>query len=715
MADLLTTAEELLSEGINVVAVREDKKPVHAWASLQKVMMGLDYAADVFSRAHGIAVVCGRISGNLECIDFDAHNKDIQQVYDQWSTDSGVKDILTRNRVYIERSKRGGIHLIYRYDREVKPQENRKLANWSDGQSMIETRGEGGYVITAPTQGYTVLQGELTRLPELSIDERDYLISHAVNFNQSETKQRNEDQQSTAGYDHTDPVSWFNWHKAAYAKLLLKDKGWTLIETKDEVEHWRRPGKDEGVSATWGNKHNSFYMFTTSWDQLESQVYYTPFQLLVRLRFSGDYMAALHWVLNKYFNSTEEMPYIRVGTDYYKRINKIDRFGIARIELKVWKKDEIKQDHGKSYLETIPKFDDFDIEPNNFEYTPIVRNCYNLYKEFSHKPEQGKFVWTERLIQHVFGDQYPLGLRYLQAIYLHPKRLLPILVLVSKERQTGKTTFINWLNMIFGANMVNINPEDLTSAFNSTYATSNIIAVEETLIEKSVTVEKLKALATGKFLSVNQKFVNPYKVPFFGKIILASNNEEKFARIDEEEIRFFVRKLGRPKFTNHNIEDDLVNEIPAFLHYLTTLPPVDWSRDRSGFTPDELENDQLTQVKRESKSWLYKEIVELVCQFFLDNQGMTEFDAVPRDLKLKFFNANNRVEIAYIRSVLKNEFNMQPEKNQRYVPFGIGFETSTGTPYRFYRRDFVTEQTDNELEPSVYEPFKKGYANDLPF
>jgi len=132
---------------------------------------------------------------------------------------------------------------------------------------------------------------------------------------------------------------------------------------------------------------------------------------------------------------------------------------------------------------------------------------------------------------------------------------------------TGKadreTTFLNWLNMIFGDNCVLINPSDLTSDFNSSYATANVIEIEETLIEKSITVEKLKALSTGKFVSVNEKFISNYKLPFFGKIILASNNEDKFAKVDDEEIRFFVRKVGKPKYKNHDVENDLRKK---FLH-----------------------------------------------------------------------------------------------------------------------------------------------------
>jgi len=159
-----------------------------------------------------------------------------------------------------------------------------------------------------------------------------------------------------------------------------------------------------------------------------------------------------------------------------------------------------------------------------------------------------------------------VGIKYLQVLYLFPKLPLPVLALVSKERQTGKSTFIDWISVLFGANFVLINPQDLTSDFNGIYATSNVIAIEEAVVEKALTVEKVKALSTQKTISTNIKMVQNFMLPFFGKIIMASNNEDKFIRIDDEEIRFFVRKLVTPNIENHNILNDLVNEIPAFFY-----------------------------------------------------------------------------------------------------------------------------------------------------
>lgn len=384
----------------------------------------------------------------------------------------------------------------------------------------------------------------------------------------------------------------------------------------------------------------------------------------------------------------EENPFVRVGCTYYKRILKTDRNGFVGTEFKVWKKEEIILDCSKEYLREIPHYDDFIMKPNNLVFEPIVNDCLNLYSKFIHIPKGGEFIWTERLLRHVFAEQYDLGLRYIQILYLHPDRSTVILALVSTERGTGKTTFLNWINALFGVNVTFISSSDFLGDFNSHYATKNVILIEETLFEKQLTIEKLKNLATAKFVPINEKFVTVYKIPFYGKIILTSNNEDKFAKVDQDEIRFFVRKLGKPEFTNHNIEEDLIKEIPAFLYYLNSLPSVNWSVSRSGFTVEELKNCSLDVVVKESKSSLCKDLEMHITDFFY-NTEIDSFYAAPLDVKNKYFPYNNRYELSYIRSVLKNEFKMQPEGMKRYSPFGEDFTTKVGTPYLFHRKTFV--------------------------
>lgn len=393
-------------------------------------------------------------------------------------------------------------------------------------------------------------------------------------------------------------------------------------------------------------------------------------------------------------------PYIRVGINYFKIIEKKDRFGVKQIELKTWNKQEIIQDHGRNYVNDIPKYDDFIIEPNNASYKQKIDNCYNMYSKFAHRPKEGDFTWTKILLEHIFGDQIDIGIIYLQVLYLYPKQALPVLTLVSKERQTGKSTFIDWLNILFGNNMIIINPDEISHDFNSSYATKNIVAIEETLIEKSASVEKIKSLSTQKFISVNMKHVSQFKIPFFGKIIMASNNENKFLKVDSEEIRFFVRKLGTPKHSNHNILNDMVKEIPAFLHYLKGLPEPDFSRSRMVLTAEDIGNDALIVVKEHSRNWLYKELLELFEDWF-NNEGkgqqIVSFSAI--DVKQKWFLSDKNVSISWLKEVFLTDFGLVlSEKKARFNPF-LG-EIKNSKHFILAKKDYFSfdEENDNSTD-----------------
>jgi hypothetical protein len=423
----------------------------------------------------------------------------------------------------------------------------------------------------------------------------------------------------------------------------------------------------------------------------------SKFMLLTAVRFQGDSFAAMSFVNFQLMKS--EIPYIRVGTDYFKVINKKDRYNAENTLLKPWKKDEIKQDHGKNLLGMIFKFDDFTIYPSNVDYTPVLNNCYNLYAKFPHTYVNDDVTTNEipvtfGLMQHIFGDQYELGLKYMKILYEHPRQILPVLALVSTERETGKTTFLNWIQMLFGENTTLINPSDLTSNFNDSYATKNIIMIDETTIDKAHAIEKLKSIATAKTMSVSQKFVSHYSVPFFGKIIFCTNKESDFMRIDEEEIRFWVRKIKViTTKKNTNIESDLFNEIPKFLKFLTQLPEIDFSKSRMVFTKEEIMTDSLMVVKEESKSGLRKEIELLFEEYFANNSGIQFIEVTARDIKDRWFINNNQISNSYIRKVLKEEMKLTTSELKRYKVWpDLSFNEKVGQVFTFYNQSVKKQQ-----------------------
>ncbi len=386
-------------------------------------------------------------------------------------------------------------------------------------------------------------------------------------------------------------------------------------------------------------------------------------------------------------------PFICVKNEFYKIVQMPDRWNTDR-EILSWRKSQILQlHHSRDYLKTIPYYDDFIIVPDNKNHKKIYGNFYNLYSPFpftSHLSEvtEKDFPETAKMLYHIFGEQLEIGLKYLKVLYEHPKQILPIFCLVSTERETGKTTFLNWIQQMFGRNTVPIAPTDLSSNFNSMYADKNIILIDETIIDKPTSGEKLKSIATQKTITVNQKQVAQFTIPFFGKFIICTNKERDFMRIDNEEIRFWVRKIKpiKKEIRNVAIEDDLKKEIPFFLRALEQLPPIDFSKSRMVFTKEELETTELLEVKKHSENWLLKDLQIHIEEYF-DKTGFTSFYATVGDIKSKWFHGDRMASLNYIRQILKDDMKLFPEKVIKYTPFleceGDFVREFTGRPYKF--------------------------------
>ena len=194
------------------------------------------------------------------------------------------------------------------------------------------------------------------------------------------------------------------------------------------------------------------------------------------------------------------------------------------------------------------------------------------------------------LLQHVFGEQLEMGLDYVQLMYQRPKQMLPILCLVSKERQTGKTTFCNFLNDLFGENCIIVGNNAFTGQFNGFLAGKILVCCDETkLADRSDTVEvteKLKRMATERYTMIEFKGQDAQQLPNFAKFILCSNNERNFVYTDKEEVRFWVRKVGHLDAVNTHILEAIHDEIPGFLYYLNNRKLSTEERTRALFDFD---------------------------------------------------------------------------------------------------------------------------------
>ena len=166
----------------------------------------------------------------------------------------------------------------------------------------------------------------------------------------------------------------------------------------------------------------------------------------------------------------KEEEYMRVGTTLYKVVNQPCANGGYEKKRVVWNNSTLRQDYGKNYLATVPKYDGFFTVPNHLNYQKEIEGFLNLYEPIDHKPQQGDFSHIQSLMRHIFGEQYELGMDYMQLLYLQPTQKLPIVLLVSEERNTGKSTFLNFLKAVFENNVTFNTNEDFRSQFNSDWA-----------------------------------------------------------------------------------------------------------------------------------------------------------------------------------------------------------------------------------------------------
>ena len=306
--------------------------------------------------------------------------------------------------------------------------------------------------------------------------------------------------------------------------------------------------------------------------------------------------------------------YLRIGTTYFKKsLYPLPSGDFIEI-LVIWSAELIRQDHGKNVLSEIERFDGFICIPENRPefFKKRVQDYYNTYHQISKSPLEGEIINTLEFLSHIFGEQLELGLDYLQLIYLKPTQILPILCLVSKERSTGKSTFLKWLKEIFEYNLTFLTNSDFTSNFNSDWSSKLLICIDEVLFKTDELTERIKYLSTTNTHKTEAKGKDKKEASFFGKFILCSNNETSFIKIDADEIRFWIIKVNRYKKEDVNFLKKLTDEIPAFLHFLTTRKLSTDNQSRMWFTPEQIKTAALQKLVRYNSSKIENELANVL-------------------------------------------------------------------------------------------------------
>ena len=354
--------------------------------------------------------------------------------------------------------------------------------------------------------------------------------------------------------------------------------------------------------------------------------------------------------------------FIRVGTTLYKLVNQPRLNGGYVKKRIVWNNETLRQDYGKHYLATVPKYDGFCTVPEHVNYQPVVGKFLNLYEPIGHKPKEGDFPSIRSLVEHIFGEQYELGMDYLQLLYLQPIQKLPILLLVSEERNTGKSTFLNFLKALFQNNLTFNTNEDFRSQFNSDWAGKLLIVVDEVLLSRREDSERLKNLSTTLSYKVEAKGKDRDEIAFFAKFVLCSNNEYLPVIIDAGETRYWVRKIDRLQSDDTDFLQKLKAEIPAFLYYLQHRSMSTEKKSRMWFAPSLLHTEALQRIIRSNRNRLEIEMHELILDI-MDRVGMDTFSFCPDDILFLLTNSHVKAERYQVRRVLQERWKLKPAHN----------------------------------------------------
>lgn len=318
----LLAADFLARQGISVLRMKpnRDKRPDGDWKIYQSTRLTPEEVQERFSDGAPLGVVTGQISGNLVMAEVEgraqgkivglrdlAHDSGLGSLWDK--VDQGWKEI----------SPSGGVHWFFR--QESPPAGNKKLARRPATEAeleenpdekvkvLAETRGEGGFVVVAPTPGHFHKTGNPwrmgrncspARVPTLTDDEAEAFLGILSTLDEPiPGREQHGPRPASPFRKQSGPHRWGevtpgdDYERVPWEEILVPH-GWRLaFEDRSGVKYWTRPGKKMGVSASTGRdpERDRLYVFTTS-TSFDSEVPYTKFGAYAHLNHGDDYKAA---------------------------------------------------------------------------------------------------------------------------------------------------------------------------------------------------------------------------------------------------------------------------------------------------------------------------------------------------------------------------------------------------------------------------------------
>lgn len=448
----------------------------------------------------------------------------------------------------------------------------------------------------------------------------------------------------------------------------------------------------------------------------------------------------------KFVRHEDADKFMRIGPDWVKVISKVNKHGEKEEEIVSWKISEIQRDYKRypDFLDQIMKYDDFCNEPNwNGTYKRVIEGCYNLCEPMKWIPKEGSIATSAAFLKHLFqgngnilldsegkyeseeaiiGDQFTVALDYLSILLKHPKHMLPVPILVSQENGTGKSTFLKWLQMLWGSNMCILGNAQFQMKFNGHYITKFIIAIDEGFLEvdKKAEKERLKQLVTADSAYLENKGMNVRKINYYGKLIICSNDADRVMKIEDGESRWFVVKvpvIPKEKM-DPDLESKLKEEAAAWIHFLHHRKIAHPRTHRLWFNPDHFITEQFKVIVETTKNRVDRVFEDWIQeQFLLYRQPVLRY--TQKSLTEVFNDSKNskyKIDSIELKAYLEKQ-GLKTEVPQRHkIPIGfdmgsnnyeedmakkIIYRDEMGRPYKFLVEEWLTPEQLVEFEKPV--------------
>jgi hypothetical protein len=380
-----------------------------------------------------VAIIGGQVSGNLEFLDFDFSG----EFFEAFAAKAEAAAPGLIGRLPLEKTLNNGFHLLIKCPTVTIPGAQ-KLARKKievDGLGLhtflgkthrsrmigdrffifpaaIETKAEGGYIVCAPSPGYTMLRpgetGDFFNIPAITEAEREILFRCARMLDEMPpevaTVRNGPKPASPNEGAGTRPGDDFN-RRGDVLPILLK-YGFQLADGTQERQQLTRPGKTRGISATLYDGR-TMRMFSSNAPPFEMDTNYSAYAIYAMLEHGSDFAAAARALRREGYGDPErEKPPPRNEGDEERAAIREEGSGSQARSQVPDGPPTITTPAEKPRFEFIHNADIMsDLHPTEWRIRDVLTD-YSLYYNFGDPGHFKTFIELDRLLCIASGSDY---------------------------------------------------------------------------------------------------------------------------------------------------------------------------------------------------------------------------------------------------------------------------------------------------------------------